>query len=358
MHPEVNLHAPRGGAPVLIKRGEMTMWSKLFRATLIALAVLGLLAGPAAAEKITIKFPTVHADPNQPFNLAGKKIGEELEKLMPGVFDFKLYPASQLGNEREILEGLRLGTIEMTTSGVAGIADPIFNIFDLPFLFRNRDHVYSVLDGDVGQQLLRTQKDEQLVALGYLENGWRHVTNNERPIKQPSDLEGLKQRVVEHQVYLATMRALGASAVPIPYGELYTAMKTGVVDGQDNPLVNIYTAKMYEVQRYLTLTGHVYSNNVVFASKKFWDKLSGEQQEAVRTAVQRAMAYERKLSIQADQRLLFRLLEEGMIVNQVTDKQPFIEATKTVYDQFSDQFPPALVKRIQETESKDYPYTP
>lgn len=334
------------------------MWSKLLRATLIGMAVLGFLAAPAVAAKITIKFPTVHGDPNAPFNLAGKKIGEELEKIMPGVFDFKLYPASQLGNEREILEGLRLGTIEMTTSGVAGIADPIFNIFDLPFLFRDRDHVYSVLDGDVGQELLNTQQDDQLVALGYLENGWRHVTNNERPIEKPEDLQGLKQRVVEHQVYLATMRALGANAVPIPYGELYTAMKTGVVDGQDNPMVNIYTAKMYEVQRYLSLTGHVYSNNVVFASKKFWNKLNDEQQQAIRTAVRRAMDYERQISIEADQKLLIKLLQEGMIVNQVTEKQPFIEATQTVYDQFSDQFPPSLVERIRNTESKDYPYTP
>ncbi|HHY48006.1 MAG TPA: TRAP transporter substrate-binding protein [Firmicutes bacterium] len=325
-------------------------------ALLLVMALMGTLAF-AAPKKIVIKFPTVHGDPNALFNRGGAKIGEELEKLMPGVFDFQLYPGSSLGNEREILEGLRLGTIEMTTSGVAGIADPIYDVFDMPFLFRDRDHVYTVLDGPIGQELLEKCADKKLVALGYFENGWRHITNNKRPINTPSDLKGLKQRVVEHRIYLATMKALGANPVPIPYGELYTALKTGVVDGQDNPLANIWTAKFYEVQKYLTLSGHVYSNNVIFASKKWWDTLTPEQQNAIRKAVRAAEEYERKLSIEMDKELVRKLKEKGMIINEIKDKEPFIEATKSVYDQFSNVFPPELIKRIRETKSKHYPYT-
>ncbi|HSB69010.1 MAG TPA: TRAP transporter substrate-binding protein [Candidatus Methylomirabilis sp.] len=319
--------------------------------------VCALLAGVAgAAEKVVIKFPTVHGDPKSLFNQGGSKVGEYLMKKFPGRVEFQLYPASQLGNEREILEGLRIGTIEMTTSGVAGLADPIYDVFDMPFLFRDRNHVYSVLDGEVGKELLEKCKDSKLVALGYFENGWRHITNNKRPINSPNDLRGLKQRVVEHRIYMATMKTLGATAVPIPYGELYTALKTGVVDGQDNPLVNIFTAKFFEVQKYLTLSGHVYSNNVVFASKAWFDKLPADLQAGIREAVAEAMVLVRTESIKFDKELVGKLQSGGMVVNEIKDKTPFVEGTKAVYDQFATVFPPELVRRIRETPSKSYPY--
>lgn len=319
--------------------------------------VLTIFAGLAAAgEKIVIKFPTVHGDPKSLFNQGGEKIGEYLTTKFPGRIQFQLYPASQLGNEREILEGLRIGTIEMTTSGVAGIADPLNDIFDMPFLFRDRHHVYTVLDGPIGKEILEKNKDQRLVALGYFENGWRHITNNKRPINSPADLQGLKQRVVEHKIYLATMKALGANAIPIPYGELYTSLKTGVVDGQDNPLINIWTAKFYEVQKYLTLSGHVYSNNVVFASRSWWDKLPADIQAGVREAVAEAAVHVRKESIKADKELVAKLKASGMVVNEIKNKEPFVEATKGVYEQFSTIFPPELVKRIREVKSNNYPY--
>jgi TRAP-type transport system periplasmic protein len=319
--------------------------------------VLALAAGAASAgEKIVIKFPTVHGDPKSLFNQGGEKIGEYLTKKFPGRIEFQLYPASQLGNEREILEGLRIGTIEMTTSGVAGLADPLYDIIDMPFLFRDRHHVYTVLDGPIGKEILEKNKDQRLVALGFFENGWRHITNNKRPINAPADLRGLKQRVVEHKIYLATMKALGANAVPIPYGELYTSLKTGVVDGQDNPLINIWTAKFFEVQKYLTLSGHVYSNNVVFASRAWYDKLPADIQQGVREAVAEAAVHVRKESIKADQELVAKLKAGGMVVNEIKSREPFVDATKIVYDQFADIFPPELVKRIRDTKSNMYPY--
>lgn len=329
----------------------------------IVVAVVGMVlvcalsAGMAAAgEKIVLKFPTVHGDPKSLFNQGGNKIGEYLTKKFPGRIEFQLYPASQLGNEREILEGLRIGTIEMTTSGVAGIADPLNDIIDMPFLFRDRHHIYTVLDGPIGKDILEKNKDQRLVALGFFENGFRHITNNKRPINAPADLRGLKQRVVEHKIYLATMKALGANAVPIPYGELYTSLKTGVVDGQDNPLINIWTAKFYEVQKYLSLSAHVYSNNVVFASRMWWDKLPPDIQAGVREAVAEAAVHVRKESIQADKDLVAKLKAAGMVVNEIKNRDPFVEATKGVYDQFADIFPPDLVKRIRETKSNTYPY--
>jgi TRAP-type transport system periplasmic protein len=332
------------------------MLSKLYALGSAACLVLALAgAEPVGAQEIVIKFPTVHGDPDAIFNRGGERIGEELENIMPGVFDFQLYPGSQLGNEREILEGLQLGTIEMTTSGVAGIADPILNIFDLPFLFGDRHHVYSVLDGEIGKEMLANQRDGRLVALGYFENGWRHITNNRRPIQEPADLEGLNQRVVEHDVYIATMQALGANTVPMAYGELYAALRTGVVDGQDNPLVNIWTAKFYEVQNYLTLSSHVYSNNVIFASRAFWDRLTEEQQDAIREAVARATEHQRTLSIAADKELLDSLAEH-MEINEIEDRAAFVEATQSVYEKFSDQFPPELVERIRNVEVQNYDY--
>lgn len=322
-----------------------------------AMLVLQLGAGPVlAAEKILIKFPTVFGDPKSLFNQGAVKVGEVLMKKFPGRIEFQHYPASQLGNEREILEGMRIGTIEMATSGVAGLADPIFDIVDMPFLFRDRNHVYTVLDGPIGTELREKIKDPKLVALGYFENGWRHITNNKRPINSPADLKGLKQRVVEHRIYLATMKALGATAIPIPFGELYTALKTGVVDGQDNPLINIWTMKFHEVQKYLTLSGHVYSNNVVLASKAWFDKLPAEIQTGVREAVSEAMVLVRTESIKGDKELVEKLRTGGMVVNEIKDKAPFVEATKSVYEQFANVFPPELVKRIRETPSNTYPY--
>jgi len=333
----------------------------VFRCAVVGLVGMALVLAfgsgtVQAGEKIVIKFPTVHGDPKSLFNQGGSKVGEVLMKKFPDRVTFQLYPASQLGNEREILEGMRIGTIEMTTSGVAGLADPIYDIFDMPFLFRDRNHVYSVLDGAVGKELLEKNKDQKLVALGYFENGWRHITNNKRPINAPADLNGLKQRVVEHRIYMATMRALGATAVPIPYGELYTALKTGVVDGQDNPLINIFTAKFYEVQKYLTLSGHVYSNNVVFASKAWFDKLPADIQAGVREAVAEAMVLVRTESINFDKELVGKLKAGGMVVNDIKEKAPFVEGTAGVYDQFANIFPPELVKRIRDTQSKVYPY--
>jgi tripartite ATP-independent transporter DctP family solute receptor len=327
--------------------------------SVITAAVFALAAtvasGAYAQNKIVIKVPSGHADPKSIHVQGIQKIGEELEALMPGVFDFQFYPGGQLGQEREVLEGVRLGTIEMTSSGVLGVVDPRFDVFDMPFLFSSRDHVYSVLDGEIGQNMLANIKDPKLVGLGYFENGWRHITNNKRPIEKPEDLRGLKQRVVEHQVYLATMRALGASAVPIPYGELYTALRSGVVDGQDNPLTNIHSAKFYEVQKYLTLSQHVYSNQVILGNRAWFDKLTPEQQAAVRTAVARATEFQRKASIASDKELI-DTLGKSMQVNDIKDRQPFIDATKTVYEQFAEKYPPELIKRIREAPVKDYPY--
>ena len=222
---------------------------------------------------------------------------------------------------------------------MAGIANPIFDIFDMPFLFRDRHHVYTVLDGPIGKEILAKNKDPKLVALGYFENGFRHITNNKRPINKPEDMRGLKQRVVEHKIYLATMKALGANAVPIPYGELYTALKTGVVDGQDNPLINISTekfCKMYEVPHARTCL----SNNVVFASRSWWDKLPADIQAGVREAVAEAAVHIRKESIKADKELVAKLRGSGMEVNDIKDKTPFVDATKIVYEQFANIFPP------------------
>lgn len=288
-----------------------------------------------------------------------KYFKELVEKNSGGRIEVQLYHSSQLGDDREMMEALQMGTQEMTCPSTAPIAGFVndFKVFDLPFLFPSEEAADYVLDSEVGQKLLKKLENVGIVGLAYWENGYRHLTNSKRPVRTPADLKGLKIRTMENPIHLATFRILGANPTPMAFGELFSAMQQGVVDGQENPWGTIYLQKFYEVQKYATDTGHFYSPFVLMISKVFWDKLPADLQKVIKDAAIQARDHNRKLNREWNA----KYLEELKKVCQVTiltpqERAAFRAATKPIYDQFANDIGKDLIKavtdKIAEFEAK------
>jgi TRAP-type transport system periplasmic protein len=226
---------------------------------------------------------------------------------------------------------------------------PELQVFGLPFVIRDRAHVYKVLDGPIGKELEAKLEAQGLHVLGWWELGFRNMTTKAKPIRVPDDVKGLKIRVQEAKVWLGFIRALGAIPTPIPFGELYSALQQGVVDGQENPIVTITSMKFYEVQKFVGLTEHTYTALPVLASKKWWDGLKPDQQKIIAESVKASVAEQRKtVSAQVDEGVKF-LKAQGVTLTEV-DKGKFIEATRDVGALVADQVPPALIQRIRDVK--------
>lgn len=281
---------------------------------------------------------------------------ELIETNSGGRIKVNLYHSSQLGDDREMMEALQMGIQEVTCPSTAPIAPFIngFKVFDLPFLFPSNEAADYVLDGPVGQNLLKQLEDIGLIGLAYWENGYRQLTNSVRAVETPEDAKGLKIRTMENPIHLAAWRALGANPTPMAFGELFSAMQQGVVDGQENPWGTIYLQKFFEVQGYATDTGHVYSPFVLMISKKFYDKLPADLQKVVRDAALLAKEHNRKLNRKMNAEYLEEL-KGKMNVTILNDDQrtAFQEAVQPVYEQFADEIGPELIKNVQ-AEVKDF----
>jgi len=317
--------------------------------------VLGLAvfcAGPALA-KTTFKLATV-TPPKHAYNEGAREFARLINERTNGEVEIKVYPGGQLGKgERELLEGMQMGTIDLavTSTGPLSNFSPDMGVVDLPFLFLSYEHVDKVLDVPVGRQLLDGLEKANLKGLAFMENGFRNFTNSVRPIEKPEDLKGLKFRTMENPVHLASVRSIGAQAVPMSWGEVYTSLQTGVIDGQENPVAIIWVNKMNEVQKYLSLTGHFYSPAPLTMSKSKFDSLKPEWQELfIKTALE-AAAFERKVIRDAEKMQIEDLKSWGMDVRTV-DKQPFVEAMKPAYAEFFKEHPSweGIVEEIRATK--------
>jgi tripartite ATP-independent transporter DctP family solute receptor len=304
--------------------------------------VLGLAvfcAGPALA-KMTLKLatvtPTKHA-----YNEGAREFARLIKEGTNGEVVIIIYPGGQLGKgERELVEGMQMGIIDIavTSTGPLSNFSPDMGVVDLPFLFLSNEHVDKVLDGPVGRELLDGLEKANLKGLAFMENGFRNFTNSVRPLEKPEDLKGLKFRTMENPVHLASVRSLGAQAVPMSWGEVYTSLQTGVIDGQENPVAIIWVNKMNEVQKYLSLTGHFYSPAPLTMSKRKFDKLKPEWQELFIKAALEAAAFERKVIRDAETKQIEDLKSWGMDVRTV-NKQLFVEAMKPAYTGFYKKTP-------------------
>jgi tripartite ATP-independent transporter DctP family solute receptor len=274
-------------------------------------------------------------DPTSHYNRGLMYLHDLLQKKSNGDLALDIYHSSQLGSERDAVEGVTQGTLEMTltSSGPLTNFTKAFMIFDLPFIIHDRVKAYAWIDGPEGQKILDSLQQQNVMGLSIWENGFRHLSNSKLPVVKPEDVKGLKIRLMENAVHLATFRALGAYPTPMPFGELFTSMQQKTVDGQENPLVIISTSKFYEVQKYLTLSGHFYSPAILIMNKQVWDKLTPEQQKIFKECVIEARDWERQYSIEMDAKLVEELKAAGMEVVE-PDKTLWAKALESVYKEF------------------------
>lgn len=281
---------------------------------------------------------------------------KNVEERTDGNISISTYPASQLGGEREQLEGVQFGSIEM-----AVLAGPIPNIypdamvFDLPYLFSNRDVAYKVMDGEFGEKILNGMLNKTGIrALAWGENGFRHFVNNIGPIKTPKDLEGLKIRTMENQAHIAMVNSFGAMATPMAFGELYSSLQQGVIDGMENPISLIESMRFYEVQKYLTLDGHVYNPFTFIVNNNFFERLPAKYQKIIQEEAKNWSHVERKLNIEQENQGIAKLKKEGMQVEYLSDhvKGEFREVTKSVYDTYRKRLGDNLIDELMDAVTK------
>ncbi|MFB4163257.1 DctP family TRAP transporter solute-binding subunit [Alteribacillus sp. JSM 102045] len=306
-------------------------------------------SGGDTEESVSLKLAHTGSDSHQ-YNIAAEKFKELVEEKTDGSVTIEIHGNANLGSEDEAVEQILDGTLDMTTvaadSSFANTV-PEMNVFGIPYIFEDRDHVYSVMDGEIGDELMENVEEKNMTGLGYWEVGFRHLTNNEKEITTPEDVQGLKVRVQPSKVWEAHMNALGASPTPVDFNELYSALDQGVVDGQENPLPTIDSMKFYEVQDYVSLTAHTYSPAITVASNNAWDKLSEDQQAAVQEAVDETTEYQREELENKEEEILETLEENGVTITEDVDREAFSEATSEVKDVLSEEVPSSLLEDIE-----------
>ena len=290
--------------------------------------------------------------PTHPYQLGAEYFARIVEERSGGRMTVDTFPNSQLGNERDLIEGLQLGTVEMcmvSTAPLSGFTSD-FLVFDLPFIFTDTATARACVDSEIGQGMLDALTSQGVIGMCYWENGFRSVTNSARPIVQPSDLQGLKIRTMENPIHMDSFRVMGADPTPMAFGELYTALQQRTIDAQENPLAIIDTSAFYEVQTYLSLTEHFYAPTPVLVSASFYNSLPSDLQDILMDCVREARDYERDLLDEMNDRLITELADRGVQINEV-DKTIFIQAVQGVYEKYTgdgpDQIPAELIERVQ-----------
>ncbi|MFM2406114.1 MAG: hypothetical protein RL223_3994 [Pseudomonadota bacterium] len=327
--------------------------TRFIRATLAIAATLAVL--PAAVQAQTIKLTLGHgAAPGNPRHEASVKFAEVLKAKSGGRIEVAVSPSAQLGDDAAMVTALRTGAIDISANSQGPMAAtvPEYAAFGMPFLFSDLSQAWKALDGPLGQELAAKTAEKGMIVLGYWDNGVRHMSNSKKPILKPEDLKGLKMRTPPDAVTVDIMQALGAEAQQIKFAELYVALQQGVVDGQENPLMNIYASKLYEVNKFVSLTGHKYEMTPLLMSKRSWDRLSEADRKLVHDAAVEATAFQRKLSKEADDKLVAELKAKGVRVD-VADKAAFVKATENVDDKWmASPIGPFVKKVIAATRAK------
>ncbi|WP_027132771.1 DctP family TRAP transporter solute-binding subunit [Geminicoccus roseus] len=315
------------------------------------LALAALLAPLQAQAQTTIR-AAFGSQPVHPSYVALECFEKLAEERSGGELAVELYPDRQLGEERETVEGLQIGSVDMTvvSTGPLGAFVPEVGVLDLPFIFEDSDHVYRVLDGEVGQELLEKFDAQGIVGLAWWENGWRHLTAK-KAVEAPADLQGVKLRTMQNPVHIAAFEKLGAAPIPMVWGEVFTSLGQGIIDAQENPITVIYSNSLWEVQSHVMLTGHVYGPHAVLFSKAIWQTLTPEQQAIVQESVTECTATARATSAKLDAEYRGLLVEKGMVIEEV-DLAPFRDATADIAGSV-DGLDPAMIEKVKAAASAD-----
>lgn len=328
------------------------MLSKFTKLALgLALPVALMVAGPAMAEirAHQLKFASAN-NKGHPQVMGMEKFAELVKEKSGGKIEVKLFPGGVLGGDVQTVSALQGGVVEMTVLNAGILAGNVkqFGAVDLPFLFNSGEEADKVMDGPFGTNLMKLLPDTGLVGLAYWELGFRNLTNDRHPVTKLEDIKGLKIRTIQSPIPIALFNSLGANAVPLPYTELYTALETGTVDGQENPAANIINAKFYEVQKYMTVTRHQYNPQIVLISRKFWDGLNDEEKAVLQSAATEARDYQRKVSREQDAKAIAEIKSNGMEVSELSpeETQKLRDAVKPMIDKFSADIGPETVAEL------------
>ena len=316
----------------------------------IGLSMTMGLAGVAGAQTVMkIGYATTLASH---YGVGSSAFCDEVEKGTQGRYKCQHFPSSALGGEREMIEAVQLGTLDLVNSSTGPVGNfvPEVKIVDIPFLFRDYDHARHVMDGPIGQEILGKFPAKGLVALSWTENGFRHMTNNKRPIVKPADAAGLKMRTMENKVHMDGYRTFGIQPTPMAFPEVFGALQQGTVDGQENPIPVILSSKFSQVQKHLSLTGHVYSPALLLTSPRLMNKLSEADKKVFYEAAKKATVAQRKKVNEDEANGIAQLEKEGMTVVRKVDGQAFRDALKPAFASYDKEFGADNIRKIQDVK--------
>ena len=317
----------------------------MFKKILISAATIGALTSSLMAADYVLKFSHVVSE-NTPKGKAAKFFEKRLEELSKGRIDVQVYPNSQLYTDKEVLKAIKLNSVQMACPSFSKFTKtvPQLALFDLPFLFRDMDHVHKVEDGPVGQKLKDMVAKKGFIVLDYWDNAFKQLTSSKKALLMPEDAKGQKFRIMSSKVLEEQFKAVGAIPQVMPFSEVYSALQQGVIDGQENTNSNIYTKKFYEVQKYMTISNHGYLGYLVVMSKKFYDSLPKDLQEDVKQAIKEATEKEREWAAELDKEQFNKIKEYAdktgkLKIYKLNEKQKeaWKKAMSKIYPKFYDK---------------------
>jgi tripartite ATP-independent transporter DctP family solute receptor len=326
-----------------------TQFSKKNIKAILAVAATLLMGSAASAQ--SLRSTDIHPD-GYPTVEAVKFISQQLEAKTGGKLKIQVFHSAQLGNEKDTIEQTRFGVIDLNRINMAPFNNliPATNVPSLPFIFRSVEHMRKVMDGPIGEGILKEFEKHDLVGLAFYDSGSRSFYNSKRPITKPDDMKGMKIRVQQSDMFVSLVSALGANATPMAFGEVYSALQTGVIDGAENNWPSFESTKHFEVSKFYSITEHSLSPEVLVMSKKSFDKLSPADQANIKEAAKASVAKMRELWDAREKASEAKVRAGGAVINNV-EKQPFIDAMKPVYDKFvTDKVLKDLVAAIQATK--------
>lgn len=321
--------------------------------TLTTVVLLLISCNSAFAAKVNVKFAHSGSNEHQ-YHIGAERFKKIVEARSNKEIIVNIFPQAQLGSERDAIEGVRMGTLEMTAIAAAGALPsfvPETGVLAMPYVLHTRPQTYAVLDGKFGKELNKYIEKKGIINLAFWEVGFRHFTNNVKPIKTPTDIKGLKFRIQESKVWIELIKTLGGIPTPVSFGELYSALQQKVVDGQENPVATIYSMKYYEVQKYLSLDSHTYEAAAVLINPKFFNKLSKEHQKIIIDAAKDAADFQRTKLEQIDSDRLAIIKKAGVVIEEKLDVKAFVEATKD-FGKNIDNVPASLMAMFRKEAAK------